>query len=140
MAKVENSALMAAPVWESHQRGKNWMAVITTDPASPGGYARQFCARGKGAYYYIVDPSIIGKAVEFGADYYSGRGVRRPLRYYGVVLSLTDSEIRIRQHDTGRQACRAAAENTGPDRADLIAEREKLIARLAEINAILGDE
>lgn len=139
-AKIENGALLDAPVYESHQRGKNWMAVITCDPASPGGYARDFCKRGNGAYYYIVDQSIVGKAVEFGGDYYSGSGRKSSHRFYGVVLSLTDSAIRIREYDTGRQACKAAQAGAGPDRAALITEREKLIARLAEINMLIGDD
>jgi hypothetical protein len=135
---VENGALLDAPVYETHKRGKNWMAVIASDPGSLGGTRREFCKRGNGAYYYIVTPELVGKAVEFGADYYSGSGNKSARRYYGVVLSLTDTEMRIRKYNTGRAACKAAEAQAGPDRAALVAEREKLIARLAEIDKVLG--
>lgn len=140
VAKIENSALLDAPIYEAHQRGKNWMAVITCDPASPGGYARKFCKRGNGAYFYIVDSSVVGKAVEFGGDYYSSSGRKNTHRYYGVVLSLTETEIQIQKYESGRQACKAAETETAPNREALITEREKILSRLAEINMILGDE
>jgi hypothetical protein len=140
VAKVENSALLDAPVYESHSRGKNWLAVITCDPTSPGGYARKFCKAGRGVYYYIVDQSIVGRAVEFGGDYYSGSGHKHVNRFYGIVISLTDTEIRVQKYDTGRQACKVAEVNKGPGREVLIAERELILSRLAEINLVLGDD
>lgn len=73
-ATVEHGALCSVPVYEEHKRGKNWMAIISVNPASPGGIDREFVARARGQYYYHVDAALVGKPVEFGADYYTARG------------------------------------------------------------------
>ena len=33
VSKIEKNAMIDVPVYESHNRGKNWMAVISLDPA-----------------------------------------------------------------------------------------------------------
>lgn len=137
VAPVRDGAMLSAPVYEDHQRGKNWMAKIAPDPAAPGGVARTFVPRGRGEYYYIVSTDLVGQPVEFGADYYSSRGKRDPKRWYGVVRALTGEEIRIEHYETAAQAI--AASRTGPDRQALEEERSALLARLAEINALLGE-
>lgn len=84
---VENGALTDVPVYESHQRGKNWMATIADDPRSPGGLRREFADRARGAKYHYMVPEGLkpGDAVEFGADYISGGGKRSANRWHGVV-------------------------------------------------------
>ncbi|MGE4375072.1 MAG: hypothetical protein AB7D01_05120 [Methanoculleus sp.] len=137
VAPVRDGAMLSAPVYEGHKRGKNWMATIAPDPAAPGGVARTFVPRGRGEYYYIVSTDLVGQPVEFGADYYSSRGKRDPKRWYGVVRALTGEEIRIEHYETAAQAI--AASRNGPDRQALEEERAALLARLAEINALLGE-
>lgn len=134
--KIEDGAMVEAPVYETHQRGKNWMAIIEADPAAPGGLAREFVKRGRGRYLYIVGPEVVGKAVEIAADYTSSGGKRHPKRWYGVVRSVTDSEITIEECETSAAAIAAA--RTGPDRAALEEERARLVARIAEIDAVLA--
>ena len=136
--KIEDGAMVEAPVYETHQRGKNWMATIEADPAAPGGLAREFVKSGRGRYLYIVGPEIVGKAVEIAADYTSSGGKRHPKRWYGVVRSVTGSEITIEECETSAAAIAAA--RTGPDRAALEEERARLVARIAEIDAVLGVE
>ena len=136
-APVSDGAMLGAPVYESHRRGKNWMAVIAPDPAAPGGVARTFVPRGRGRYYYIVSADLVGQPVEVGADYISSGGKRSPKRWYGVVRALTSEEIRIEHYETATQAI--AASRTGPDRQALEEERSALLARLAEIDALLGE-
>jgi hypothetical protein len=136
--KIEDGAMVEAPVYETHQRGKNWMATIEADPAAPGGLAREFVKSGRGRYLYIVGPEVVGKAVEIAADYTSSGGKRRPKRWYGVVRSVTDSEITIEECETSAAAIAAA--RTGPDRAALEEERARLLARIAEIDAHLRGE
>jgi hypothetical protein len=136
-APVRDGAMISAPVYEGHKRGKNWMATIAPDPAAPGGLARTFVPRGRGEYYYIVSTDLVGQPVEFGADYFSAGGKRHPKRWYGVVRALTGEEIRIEQYETAAQAI--AATRTGPDRQALEEERSALLARLAEINALLEE-
>lgn len=128
--------MVEAPVYETHQRGKNWMATIAADPAAPGGLAREFVKNGRGRYYYIVDASLVGKAVEIAGDYTTGSGSRRRTRWYGVVRSISDTEIAIEQYETSAEAIKAA--RAGPDTAALEEERARLVARIAEIDALLG--
>jgi hypothetical protein len=136
--KIEDGAMVEAPVYETHQRGKNWMAIIEADPAAPGGLAREFVKRGRGRYLYIVGPEVVGKAVEIAADYTSSGGKRHPKRWYGVIRSVTDSEIAIEEYETSAAAIMAA--RAGPDMAALEEERARLVARIAEIDALLRGE
>src|SRR5690554_6293932 len=62
-APVRDGAMLSAPVYEGHKRGKNWMAIITPDPTAPGGVARTFVPRGRGEYYYIVSTDLVGQPV-----------------------------------------------------------------------------
>lgn len=167
IGKVEDGAMVEAPVYESHARGKNWMATIEADPAAPGGLAREFVKKGRGRYFYIVGPEVVGKAVEIAADYTSSGGKRHPKRWYGVVRNVTDSEIvidgfatadeaikaarsraafdaQIRDHfehiklDTGDVSDYSVHDTVASDRVALEEERARLLARVAEIDAVLG--
>jgi len=60
-APVRDGAMLSAPVYEGHKRGKNWMAIINPDPTAPGGVARTFVPRGRGEYYYIVSTDLVGQ-------------------------------------------------------------------------------
>lgn len=82
--RVEMGALLDVPIYEPHKRGKNWLAVIELDPASPGGLKRRFFPRARGEYYYFIEPGTY--AVEFGADYYSSSYKKHPNRVYGVLV------------------------------------------------------
>ena len=167
VGKIEDGAMVEAPIYEAHSRGKNWMATIEADPAAPGGLAREFIRNGRGRYLYIVGPEVVGKAVEIAADYTSSGGKRHPKRWYGVVRNVTDREIVIDRHETSEQAIRAARsraafdaqirdhfehikpdtgdvsdysvhDTVAPDRVALEEERARLLARVAEIDAVLG--
>ncbi len=133
--KTENGAMTEVPCYETHRRGRNWMAIISPDPSAPGGLAREFVDRGRGKYYYLVDETLVDQPIEIAADYFSTGGNRSPKRWYGVVRSLTDSEITIQHYETSDEAIAAA--QAGPDQDALLEERERLLARLAEIDATL---
>lgn len=137
-AKVEDGAMVEAPVYEAHKRGKNWMATITADPAAPGGLARTFVKTGRGRYYYIVDASLVGKAVEIAGDYISGGGNRSRNRWYGVVRSVTDSAISIERCAGSRAAILAARTPVHNDHDALVEERARLQARIDEIDEALA--
>lgn len=171
IGKVEDGAMVEAPVYESHARGKNWMATIEADPAAPGGLAREFVKNGRGRYFYLVNASLIGKAVEIAADYTSSGGKRHPKRWYGVVRNVTDSEIVIDGFATADEAIKAARSRAAfdaqikghleqimvelpeglvghyldrtpvpNDHDALVEERERLQARIYEINLLLGED
>jgi len=106
---IECHALVGAPIWEKHKRGKNWSAIIAIDPSAPGGLARTFLTRAHGDFYYIVPPNLaVHTPLEFGADYYSGRGRPSRRRWYGVVRSITPSTLTLEQYETARDAIKAA--------------------------------
>lgn len=109
--RVEHGALLDCPVWESHPRGRNWWAEISIDPRAPGGLRRRFWARARGEYCYLVpqdiDPPV---PVEVGADYYTGRGRKRPCRWYGVVVTATATHLTLKECPDARSAIRTAEE------------------------------
>lgn len=104
---IEDGALTESPVWESHKRGKNWLAIITPSPSSPGGLSRTFAEKAKGASFYILPDWTVGDAVEFGADYYSGGGSKNAKRWFGVVVRIDAERVIIRKYATGKAACKA---------------------------------
>lgn len=108
--KIENGAMLDAPVYNAHRNTKNWMAQITLDPKAPGGIARKFCAKARGDYYYVIDGVKVGDAVEFGADYYTYGGRKQPERWYGVVVELTEEEIVFERAADARAAIELAKE------------------------------
>jgi len=92
--RIELGALLDAPIYESHRRGKNWLAKIRRSPTAPGGLAREFAEKAHDEYYYIWPEQWgIGTPVEFGADYYSGGGNKHPHRWYGVLFDMLPGVI-----------------------------------------------
>jgi hypothetical protein len=139
---IEDGALVDVPIYEHHSRGKNWLAVIAADPAAPGGLGRAFVARGNGRYYYRVGALKPGQAIEFAGDYYGGSGSKSPRRLYAVVREVRPDTLIIEVCKTSTEAIKLArtlAESaTTIDRSALAAERERLVARLAEIDGLLA--
>lgn len=109
--KIENGALTEIPegCWEPHSRGKNWMAVIQIDPSKPGGLDRAFAAKARGDGYYLLPSLSPGDALEFGADYYSGRGRKNPTRWYGYVLRVEDDALIVHRCASGKTAVKEGA-------------------------------
>ena len=140
-----NGALLAAPVFEKHYRGNNWLAVIDVDGTCPGGLSRQWLARAKGDCLYLIEQLKLFDAVEFGADYVTSMGRKRPHRFYGVIVAITETEIVIRGFTSGTEACVFAARaRTSPaDKMRALEEaRAVLLAKAAkfeeEIAALKG--
>src|SRR4051812_2548951 len=107
---VELGAMTTAPVYESHKRGRNWLAKIVRDPGSPGGLGRTFQESAKGRYFYFINRLTAGDVVEFGADYYTGAGSKKTERWYGVVAEIADDHIAFHHTDTAAQAFKLAKE------------------------------
>ena len=118
---VEDGALASVPsgCWESHKRGKNWLAIITVDPSKPGGFDRRFAEKAKGSSYYLLPDWQPGDALEFGADYYySGGGRKSPTRWYGFYVRSFDGQgidgedrsyVVLRKVAGGKTACKEGA-------------------------------
>lgn len=93
--RIMNRGMIDVPVWEDHGlRGKNWGAIVEVDPTAPGGLRRFWFNRGRGVAKYIVPEQLqVGHTVEFGADYITSVGRRKPDRFYGVVVGLSEVEM-----------------------------------------------
>jgi hypothetical protein len=129
---VDMGAMTSSPVYCNHSRGRNWLARVATDPTAPGGLARIFqkAARGNG-HYYLVDGLGVGDAVEFGADYYSCRGFPDRRRWYGVVISISDTGLTIQHCTTAAAAIRRSTELR--DESNVLARRQLLLAEMAQL-------
>jgi hypothetical protein len=134
---VANGALLQAPVFEQHQRGSNWLAIIDVDATMPGGLSRRFLNRGRGECLYDIEQLALFDAVEFGADYTTSMGRKNKLRWHGIVTAKTDGYILVEESKTGATAVIRAKEarTSVTDRAAAIrAQRDALIARAEELD------
>jgi len=107
LLRIEDGALMTAPVYDNGSRSKNWLAVISVSPSSPGGLSREFATRARGDACYLMPPLSVGDPVEFGADSYSSRGRRTTDRWYGFVVAIASDCLILRKAETGKAACKA---------------------------------
>ena len=139
---IANNALLEAPKFETHKRGKNWMAVIDIDATAPVGLGRDFLPRGRGECLYIVEKVDVFDPIEFGADYMSGTGRKYTSRWYGIVVAKTDGVLLIEECETGAKAVLRAREarisTTDRIRA-LQVERDEIIDRAAKIEIEIQD-
>lgn len=100
----DHGALTQAPIYEQHKRGKNWLAIIDINPTKPGGLDRKFVSNANGEYLFMISELKEGQAIEFGADYYSGKGRKSPKRFYGVIRRITENTMEIEKFKTGKEA------------------------------------
>jgi hypothetical protein len=134
---VANGALLEVPVFEKHQRGKNWMAVIDIDGTCPGGLSRKFIDRGRGECFYLIEQVTLFDSIEFGADYITSMGKKWNKRWFGVVVAKTDDYLLAEQCTSGKNAVLLSkAKRTDPHAlADALSrEREVLMKRAEELN------
>ena len=131
-----NGALLKAPVYEDHYRGSNWLAVIDVDGTCPGGLSRQFMPYGKGECLYLIEQIGLFSAVEFAADYTTSVGKKKPNRFYGVVIAITETELVVREFTSGADACVFAkkARTSPEDKIRALEEaRGALLAKAAKV-------
>lgn len=83
--------------YQSHQRGKNWIARVVHNVRAPGGLGREFLPRIRGRYYEFLGFVNPGDYLEVGGDYYSGRGIKYPARRYLRVLEVSPNEVIFRE-------------------------------------------
>ena len=144
---IESGACLKSelPKYESHSRGTNFAAVIGKDPTSPGGLSREFLPKAHGEYAYMVSGLKPGDALEIAGDYTSGGGKRTRSRWYGIVTKITGDLLELQEYSTHALAIQegkrlaelAEAPAASPELDALKAEKAQLLARLAEIDAIL---
>lgn len=92
------------PIWEdSWHHGRNWLAKIESNPLAPGGFTREWCERGKGCFRYSTTALLEGDLIEFGADYVAWSGNRTPLRWYGEVVGVTETELQARYFESAEE-------------------------------------
>lgn len=79
--------------YESHRRGKNWIAYVRPNRAAPGGLDREFWKHGSGAWFLMPRKAKPGDIIEMGGDYYTARGNARRDRRYVMVVRVDDGVI-----------------------------------------------
>ena len=73
----EGGKVAEMPIFESHRRGRNWVAVLGV---KDGKVQRQFVDRS--GRNFRLDQVPVGAVIEIGADYYTGSGRQEPRRLY----------------------------------------------------------
>lgn len=111
---IDGAILKGNIPFETHKRGKNWLAVISRDPKSPGGISRSFMERGHGEYAYIAENIPVGSALECGADYYSGGGNPSRNRTYWLLTARTPSKWVLAEYETSSDLFKAQKEFVPP--------------------------
>jgi len=86
---------MAKIGFQSHQRGRNWVATVEFDPASPGALRRDFWKRGSCTYVKVPDALAAGQVLEVGHDYYTCGGTRQPHRDYLRVVAISPDALEL---------------------------------------------
>lgn len=103
--RIIRRGLIDVLAWDTHERGRNWAAIVEIDPLMPGGIRRVWFERGSGhAKYIIPEQLLVGHVIEFGADYFSWRGKRKRERIYAAVTHLSDTEVAVKPYSTLLQA------------------------------------
>jgi hypothetical protein len=110
-----NDGLVDVPIFEQHQRGRNWCANIESNPRVAGGLDRKFWSKARGEFYYIIPPDVrVGMAIEFGADYYTGQDRQRPKRWYGVIVERYKDALVLLETPTAIEATMLAYQVAHP--------------------------
>lgn len=130
--RIEDGAIQNIPL----KRGdKSWFARIAVSVSSPGGLARDFAPKARGAgNYYQVSVLSPGDPVEFGEDTVSRRGRRTTDRWYGFVVAVTGDAILLRQCADGKTACKEGAKYA-ETHSPAAAVPDAIDAGIARVNA-----
>jgi len=132
---VIDGVLQEPPVYNDY--GSNWLAIIRTEPTAPGKLGRNWCNRADGRKYHVETLKLFDP-IEFGADSQPGAyGRKDKIRWYGIVVAITDEYIEFEQTQTGLKAIKRSAEvqQSGDSRLlALLAERDALLAKAAKLD------
>jgi len=79
--------------YETHKRGRSWIATVKKDRRAPGGLSREFWSRGSGKWAEMPLELGAGDVLEFAGDYYSGSCRKNASRKYVKVIVVTDDYI-----------------------------------------------
>ncbi len=83
--------------FESHRRGRNWIATVTPNKAIPGagGLERTFWTKTTTSWRKVPEDLQIGDVLEVAAEYVSGSGKNDRDRVYRRVRSIGDGIITL---------------------------------------------
>jgi len=101
--------------YESHRRGKNWVATVNKNLKAPGGLERQFWRKGTGIYYVIPTELSVGDYIEFGGDYYSTSGRPARNREYYLIRAIGGGCLNLKtvdKKDVGKKMAEPAPHET----------------------------
>jgi hypothetical protein len=88
-AVVKNGCVDQGPIhYESHKRGRNWMATVTADKTKPGGLARSFWDKGTTSWRKLPAGLMAGDVVEVAGEYVTGGGRNDKDRIYIRIVAV----------------------------------------------------
>lgn len=79
--------------YESHRRGKNWVATVVADKSQPGGLSRDFWAKASGSWRHLPADIKAGDVLEIAHEYTTGGGRCDKSRNYIKVVAVTESGL-----------------------------------------------
>lgn len=125
-------------VYETHNRGKNWVAVVEADRNAPGGLARDFLGRGRGEKVE-ADEIEAGDQLEVAGDYYTMKGRKSPSRSYVRVLAVEDDRMLV-IGNLGSDSKRPKSEDADKAEAKVIKALQPLATLAADADEDLPPE
>lgn len=144
--EIEQGYMQGVIIHQPHERGRNWCATIAKDPNGPSGLSRNFHKLGKGSENgYSSENICLGDALEWGADYYTGGGSKKPHRKYTLVTELTSEKIVMTEFATAARAIKARAEflkrleNLEMKRASLKRTKNELMQKIEQVQAEIDE-
>jgi len=90
--------------FNEHRRAKNWIAKVRKNQAKPNGLEREFITLVRGGQRALVIDKASGQllikegdCLEFGGDYYTASGNRKPSRRYYRVIRVENGEVELEE-------------------------------------------
>lgn len=103
-ARAGDAGAMTTLAFESHKRGRNWLALLKGKNAA--NMDRDFLKlSGRLVDYQSIE---VGDPFEVGADYYTGSGNPHRCRHYGVAIETGDDRFVFAVLDTAAKAMKLA--------------------------------
>ncbi len=131
--KVERGYI-EAPIYETHRRGKNWMAILKKGKA-PRKPEREFQEKeiADGTAFYPIQNVHVGDILEFGADYITSGGHREGNRKYFRVLEKEEDYIEVEEIPDYSIAVDLVEASQESELVKLYEERERLRKELNKV-------
>jgi len=99
--KFVEAGLIENVHYETHKRGKNWVAVI--EGKNSVNFQRDFIGR----QFAGTEKLAVGTAFEMAGDYVSGGGIKRTNRGYYLVKEVLEDKIVVEEYSSVAELLKA---------------------------------